>query len=382
MSDQNFSSANSTQDTKQDRLATLQRQLAVSVLILLASYLVFQISGFFADILRILGISLLLSYLFINVVDFLEKYVHSRAVAILIVYTFVISLTIVAALVVIPSMVYQVSQLVETTVDNIPGIINGLTQAMGPLEKRLHAAQIPVKAIDILSAFATSIPKPDSAMLLERASGMAVSTMTWALYAVSIFVVSFYFLLDGHRMKESIIALFPEQHHLSLQLMASDMDNSLQSFFRGQVVLGLAAGVVMLGVYLAFGVHYALLLSAFLAVWEIVPVIGPPIGFLPAIIAVAIHGMDNWMANRFVEIIVLTIVFNVLQQLKDNVVAPRYIGNVIGLHPVLIFVAIMVGARVDGILGIIFALPAACVINVLVSHLSLKSSEDRDTSQA
>jgi predicted PurR-regulated permease PerM len=60
---------------------------------------------------------------------------------------------------------------------------------------------------------------------------------------------------------------------------------------------------------------------------------------------------------------------NLVQWLKDNIVAPRYMGNVIGLHPVMIFITIMIGARIDGVSGIVCALPAACVINVLLSHM-------------
>jgi predicted PurR-regulated permease PerM len=151
--------------------------------------------------------------------------------------------------------------------------------------------------------------------------------------------------------------------------MSGQMDVSLQAFFRGQLVLGLAFGGIMVLVYLALGIDYALILGVFLAVWEIVPVIGPPIGFIPAAIVVAIDGMDAFPVNRVTQLLILFAVFNGLQWLKDNLVAPRYIGNVIGLHPVTIFIAIMIGARLDGMLGIIFALPAACAANVLFSNL-------------
>jgi len=192
------------------------------------------------------------------------------------------------------------------------------------------------------------------------------------VYAISVAVTTFYLLLDGHKIKNRFISWFPADLHSALQRMAADMDKSLQSFFRGQIVLGLGAGLIMMGVYWLLGVHYALLLGIVLAAWEIVPVIGPPLGFIPAIISVLMHGMDNCAGNRLVECLILTIIFCVMQQVKDNVVAPRYIGNVIGIHPILIFIAIMIGARLDGIMGIIFALPIACVINVVANHLPLK----------
>jgi predicted PurR-regulated permease PerM len=123
-------------------------------------------------------------------------------------------------------------------------------------------------------------------------------------------------------------------------------------------------------------VPYALALGIILGVWEVVPVIGPTVGIIPTIIAVLVQGMDHVPANRFVQVLIVLAVFSICQWLKDNIVAPRYIGNVIGLHPVVIFIAIMVGARVDGMLGIIVALPVACIINVFIKHIRTADQED------
>jgi predicted PurR-regulated permease PerM len=185
--------------------------------------------------------------------------------------------------------------------------------------------------------------------------------------------MSFYFLLDGYRIKESIIRAFPTRHYVSLTLLATDADLSLQAFFRGQIVLGLLFGAFMFCVYAALGIQYALLLGVILGVWEIVPVIGPTIGFIPTIISVALDGMGLVPINRWGQVLLVVVIFNVFQWLKDNFVAPRYIGNVIGLHPVMIFIAIMIGARLDGMAGVICSLPVACVINVLINHVMLRA---------
>lgn len=352
------------------RWSLLQKQLVVVVLSLALLFLITQLAVFFADIVRILGVSILLAYLFINVVDFLERLVRSRALSIFLVYLVLGALIVVGAILVLPAMVYQITQLVNSVFEQIPQIIDWLVGALHPLEQRLHAAKIDVKAIDILTNLASNLPKPDANLILGRLSDVALSTMTSLLYGLSVMVLSFYFLLDGRRIKDRIISLFLQKHHSKLQHMARQMDTSLQGFFKGQIVLGVAFGVVMGVVYLSLGMNYALLLGVVLAVWEIVPVIGPPIGFLPAIVVVAIDGMDHVPMGRFMQLVLLFVIFNGLQWVKDNLVAPRYIGNVIGLHPVTIFIAIMIGARIDGMLGIIFALPAACVLNVLLTNLS------------
>ncbi|MDR3616141.1 MAG: AI-2E family transporter [Candidatus Obscuribacterales bacterium] len=354
---------------RRDHLSTLLRQLSIVVLALLTFFLIWQIGAYFADIIRILIYSVLLSYLFINVVDYLEKYIRNRAAAILVVYVLLTAVTIFGIIVIIPAVIYQVSQLVSNIFNNIPQAIEYLTNLLSPLEARLHQSQIQVRAIDILTNLAANMPKPDPSQILGRMSDVAMSTMTWLLYGLSIIVTSFWLLLDGHNMKENIIRLFPSKHHDLLSVMSTDMDLTLQMFFRGQIVLGLLFGAFMVAVFFFMGVHYALLLGGFLGICEIIPVIGPTIGFIPALASVAVDGMDNISTNRIAQIVIVFLVLNLVQWLKDNIVAPRYMGNVIGLHPVMIFITIMIGARIDGVSGIVCALPAACVINVLLSHM-------------
>ena len=353
-----------------DRLLLVQRQLTVLVLALLAIFLCFQVGSYFSDIFRILGYSILLFYIFINSVDWLEKKLNNRAMAILIVYVGLLAITVFGVIVVVPALLYQVTQLVSTTFNQIPELIQQIIKMLTPLEASLHAASIRVKSVDILTNIATNIPKPDAGIIFGRVTDVAMSTATWFAYGLSTVVVSFYFLLDGRNMKERVIALFPKKYYLMLTVMTTDIDLSLQMFFRGQIVLGLLFGLFMIAVFLVMGVHYALLLGGFLGVCEIIPVIGPAIGFVPILLTVAFDGLDNVTLNRFAQIVVIFLVLNLVQWLKDNIIAPRYIGNVIGLHPVMIFIAIMIGARLDGLSGIICSLPVACVINVLISHLS------------
>lgn len=351
-----------------DRLLVLQRQLIILSLTVLLLAVLIYISYFFADILRILGISLLLSYLGIAFVDFLQKYLRDRRAAVLVVFVVLIAFLVVSVLLVVPAVVMQVTQLVQTTFDSLPNMLSHVTQMLMPLENKFRAYQIPIKVVDIMNNLIAGIPKPDPSAILFRVTDVAMGTATWLFYWISIAVVTFYFLLEGSSLTESMVKLFPKRSHDFVRRLTRDADRSLQSFFRGQIILGIAFGIVMLAIYMACGVEYALLLAIFLGAMEIMPVIGPPLGFFPAVLSVAVHGCAL-PGNKFVQILILTAVFAVLQQAKDNVIAPRYIGNVIGLHPILIFIAIMVGARLDGTLGIIFALPAACVLNVVWLHI-------------
>ena len=356
-----------------DNLATMQRQLFILVLALIASIIIFQLCAYFADILRILGISVLFSYLFVGAVDWLSKYLKPRALAVLIVYGAVLIGIVFSAIAVVPTVIYQVSQLLNNIYLQLPQLIQEAEQYITPIEQKLHHAQIEIKTTDLVNGIVSVLPKVEAAQILNRMSDVAVSTMTGIIYGLSILILSFYFLLDGHTMPAAIIKLFPDKHRERLELICRQIDTTLQAFLRGQVTLALGFGAVMIIIYYALGVHYALLLGIVLAILEVVPVIGPPIGFVPTIFAVAVNGMDHIHLNRLPQILIVFAIFNGLQWLKDNLLAPKYIGNVIGLHPLIVFLAIMIGARIDGWLGIIFALPAACVVQVLLKNVQTKT---------
>ncbi|MBX9725166.1 MAG: AI-2E family transporter, partial [Candidatus Obscuribacterales bacterium] len=240
-----------------EQLLTIQRQLVITVLVLLLLSLVCMIGFYFGDILRILGIALVLSYMVINLVDWLEKRLKNRAIAVVLVYVSMLAVISLSTLLIVPAVVMQITQLVQTTFNAIPDCVQKLTLMMVPLEQKFHTYQIDIKAVDILNNVVANLPKPDASVLLTRVSDVAMGTMTWLAYWISISVVTFYFLLDGSKITDSLIQLFPSKHQPFLRAVASDADRSLQSFFRGQLVLAIAFGLMMLIVYSVLGVQYA-----------------------------------------------------------------------------------------------------------------------------
>ncbi len=353
----------------ESKLCTLQRQLVIAVLTMLACIIIFQVCSYFADILRVLGISILFSYLFVAVVDWLNKYIKIRLVAVAIVYIVVLIGITLSAITLVPTVISQISQLVNSIYEQLPHFVQNMSRIILPIESHLRSTHIEIKTADLVNEMLSFLTKIDSGQIFNRVGDVAVSTMTWTVYGLSILLLSFYFLLDGHKMQKSIVQLFPNEHQDGLYAIAAEIDQSLQAFFKGQVVLALSFGILMTIIYYALGVHYALLLGMILAIFEIIPVIGPTIGFVPTVFSVVFDGIDNMPGNRFTELLIVFAIFCGLQWAKDNLIAPKYMGNVIGLHPVVIFLSIMIGAKIDGWLGIIFALPVACAIQVLAKHI-------------
>lgn len=239
---------------------------------------------------------------------------------------------------------------------------------------KISKAQVEKAAIQIAVQFKDSI----IAFIQNNAQGainnllsVAVGTLTGIGYTLTIFVLSFYFLLDGKNLINNINSFFPKSSLPKLIELENSIHNSLLGFLKGQVFLGILTGLVMLPIYLSFGVNYALFLCIFLAVAEIIPVIGSSIGFVPAVIVI--------LFTNPINLIIVGFLFWLLQTIKDNIIAPKIVGEIIGLHPVTVIFALWIGFQVAGFFGILFAIPVASVINVIISFIIKDNPENKET---
>ena len=186
-------------------------------------------------------------------------------------------------------------------------------------------------------------------------------TLTGIGYIITVLILSFYFILDGATLINGINKLIPKNHLKRAKELEIAIHESLFGFLKGQVLLGIATGIFMFFIYIIFDVDYSMFLSLFLAIAEIIPVIGSSLGFIPAIIVILITDP--------VKLPVVWVIFLIFQSIKDNIVAPKIVGEIIGLHPVTVMFALWIGYQVAGFFGILFAIPIASVLNVIVSFI-------------
>ena len=212
-----------------------------------------------------------------------------------------------------------------------------------------------------LSLEIITIVQNNASYAINNILNAATSSLTAIGYIVTVIVLSFYFLLDGSSLVTKINSLIPEKNLSKVMEVEEGIHNSLLGFLKGQVLLGILTGLFMWPVYSFFGVNYAIFLCIFLAVAEILPVIGSSIGFIPAIIVILFTNPMN--------LIPVWIIFFLFQNIKDNIIAPRIVGSIIGLHPVTVMLSLWIGYKVAGFFGILFAIPAASIINVIISFI-------------
>ena len=185
--------------------------------------------------------------------------------------------------------------------------------------------------------------------------GLVLGTVNWFVDLILILVISFYMLLDGERVWDNITSIISPKVR---DVFTESLEGNLQNFVSGQLLLGLFMATILSLAFWFLGVPYFLLFAVFIGAMELIPFIGATLGI--GTVGIIVAFIDWWLALK-VLIVAISI-----QQVKDNIVAPRVMGNLTGLSPVIIFAALLLGGRIGGLLGVILAIPLTGVLKSIV----------------
>ena len=196
--------------------------------------------------------------------------------------------------------------------------------------------------------------------LLTIMVGILLKFLNSALVIMMIPFIAFYMLKDFHLIKRFVWYMTPKKWRLKGARFIKDVDESLGSYIRGQLLVCLAIGSAAALFFWIFHLKYPLLLGFLVGITDVIPYFGPIIGALPAVIIAA---------TVSVKLVVITvIIIIVLQFLEGNILSPYIVGKSLHMHPLLIIFAITAGGEIGGVIGLIVAVPCLVVLKVGVIH--------------
>lgn len=335
---------------------TRAKQVLVFSSIIFFTYVLIKLAIYFSDIVIILGISVLSAYLLISPVDFFTRFVKIRALGVMIVYLILIASLISLVIFLGPILAEEFTGLYK----NIPKFITNIEEIINKVQLKLISNSIPIDLSALTDSIRTTFNK-SAINQIGKILSAAIGTVHALVYFIVVSVISYYFLLDGHNMIEGFTKQFPKKIQRDMMILASKIDKCLRGFYGGMVKLAAINAVVMFSTYIIMDLPYALLLALWHFVACIIPSVGGWLGLVPACLVL---GFTNpkliWLPIVVYELFTRLI--------KENFIVPRVMGNAIGIHPVLVLIAVFAGLKAAGIIGVIFALPLFGVINVTLSH--------------
>lgn len=185
-----------------------------------------------------------------------------------------------------------------------------------------------------------------------------------AASALTVFVLTFYILAETDSIEKFVLAIVPKEKKEHSLAIYNKISGKLGNWLRGQIVLALTIGVCSYIILSLLGIKYALSLAVLAGVLEIVPIIGPIVSGLIALVLAFLLGASWW------QIAAIAISYAVIQQLESHFLVPKMMGKAVGLSPIIIIIALMIGGQLGGIIGAILAIPIAAGVSVIIQNWS------------
>jgi predicted PurR-regulated permease PerM len=274
-----------------------------------------------------------------------------RGPVILLVYLTFFTVVVLFSLFVLPAAFAQAEQVMRnlpTFLDQLDAWADGIRpEAVGQVIHSLTDA-----ARNYLSPHA---PGTDDVVRIGLTLAEAVTSLGAVLALV-------FFWLVGHaRLQRYTLAFVPLDRRGGVRNAWNEIEGRLGMWFRGQLLLMATIGILCGTAYVLLGVPSALLLGLIAAICEAIPLVGPILGAIPAVLAAATISPEL--------VLLVVAVTAVIQVVENNVLVPVIMRNTIGLSPLIVTLSLLVGAAAGGILGALVAVPVAAAIEVVLGRL-------------
>lgn len=304
-----------------------------------------QLLDYFETLIVIFGFAAILAFLLSYPVQWLRRFLPHGIAATLV---FLLSLVIIAGLAVTVGLavVSQAQQLINS----VTLFLTSEVPRAERLEEFLRNRNVQVD----LGAIQQQL---QDQFLAGLSTGIGYSLSTIQIFftnfitLILIAVVAFFMLLDGQRLWSLILKFVPK--HLRLRF-ANIVKRKFLGFVRGQLILTGFLTTSSLIVFLVLQVPFPLVLAVIVGVLDTIPGIGATLGV--SIITLIVLSQNVWLGIKVLAACI------VLQQIQDNLVSPRVMQGAVNINPVVIFFALLIGAKVAGLLGVFLAIPITGVI--------------------
>lgn len=203
----------------------------------------------------------------------------------------------------------------------------------------------------------------------SRAVPLVLQTVEFAIQLLVYFLCTFYFLLNGDQILRQMRSLVPRRHRQVIDRVGKQVNATFGAYIRGQVLLFVIMSVATFIALTVLGVEYAIALAVATGLLELVPLIGPWVaGSIAVTVALSQgHAPFGWSQVQLGVVVALT--YFALRMIEDHLVIPQLIGRIVRVHPVLVVFAVLAGAHMFGILGLLLAVPITAAGKIVAQAL-------------
>jgi len=337
-----------------------QRWLSLGLpfpLVALNGWLALQVVQYFQPLVTILILTALLAFILNYPVQFLQKRGVGRNLAVILVFLLALVILVALGITLVPILLEDFSEIAKL----LPDQIDTYKQKLEVIDSWAARHNLPIDLSHLLTLIAQRLP-----VELQSFSKQIFNIVLGAIDSVSevvlILVITFYMLLDGARTWDVFFLNLPSSIRSRLQ---QSLQENFQNYFIGQLAVATLIGLAMTSVFLVLKVPFSLLFGLGIGILSLIP-FGDILGF--TLVSLLVASQDFWLGVKTLAAVI------VVDQIIDQVIAPRLLGSFTGLRPVWVLVALIVGTKIGGLLGLVIAIPLAGFIKSTIDSLQVSTT--------
>ncbi|MGI6382279.1 MAG: AI-2E family transporter [Tissierellaceae bacterium] len=346
------------------RINLSNKKLIIIMLIAIIFYIFTMILRkfpFISDIIATIIGSIIIAYALNPIINSFERRNIKRFYGVIIVYLSIVAMFFILSVLVIPSSGKEIRRFVS----NLPIYFEQISDIMDGFYTKYYSTLggLPPMFQGIENIVMENLVKLEGIIIdsMTKFVGGVLSMASKLVNIVLTPILVLYFLVDKAYFKELLIKLIPNKYREDTLQLASIIDTSLKQFIKGRLIMSLYAGVMTTILLLVLGIEFPFVIGFITGVADIVPYIGPFLGYVPAVFFASFSGI--------MKVIWVSIFWVLIQWTENNIVAPKIIGENMGMHPMVILLSIIIGGGVFGVFGMILSVPIVAITKITTQYI-------------
>lgn len=336
------------------------------ILLIAIVYIIYKYRLAIGSVLKPFLYATIIAYLLNPIVQMFERKGVHRINSVILVYIIFIVLILLFSFILIPKLVKDIKIMLE----NLPQYSAQFQGMLKGFQDGYINSNLPQSIKDVIDE---NIYAAQDIIIVSLQSTLdsVITGFSKILNIILIPVIVFYLLKDAEYFKKQAMLLLPQKHRSKAILLFRDIDNAFGKFIRGQIIIAIFVGILTILALTIIRVKYAVFLGIFAGVSNIIPYFGPIIGIIPTVIFALLDSPTKaiYAAGAFL----------LIQQIESGILAPKIIGESVGIHPVYVILSLFIGGKLIGIAGMILAVPVMVAIKLTMRHLVRGVSARHDT---
>ncbi len=331
--------------------------LATLTVALVFTGLAAEVIVYFSDIILIVVMAWLFAFVLSPLVDGIKRLLPAapRTLVVVLVYGLLFLILAVLGLVIAS----QLANSIVAFTDELPTLQERLPEIVAPWQEQLRELGLQVDLVLVLDETLQQIAA-SSGEFVGPLQDIAFASLGMLGNLMFMIFLSLFIVVDKDRLVGFVNQITPPRYAPEVRLFQTSVAASFGGFIRGQAIQGVVYGAVAAAGSLALDIDYAPLTTALVAIFQFIPFFGPFLSWAPPVVAAILTQPD--------ALIPIIVIMAVGWFVTMNIVQPRVMASSVGIHPVVVLVSVLIGLRLQGVIGAVFAIPVAAVISAFFFH--------------